>query len=163
MYSALAAAWLVATWNRSEEGLYPLAGPLLAQAGLIFALPAALMPLRAPSWRAVHGAVAVLLAAAVAATPSALGVDRREDAGAVASTLTRSVSPELALAAAVVAALAALLLPAARRGIWPVAGLGAAAIAVLLLPSEAIGAVPVVAGIWLSCVAVCVRAEVLRR
>ena len=61
------------------------------------------------------------------------------------------------------AALAAFLPPAAARGIWPVAGLGAAATAFLLLPVEAVNALPVVAGIWLCCVGVSVRAEVLRR
>ena len=52
---------------------------------------------------------------------------------------------------------------ALKRGVWPVAGLGAATIALLLLPVEAVNAVPVIAGIWLCCVGVSVRAEVLRR
>ena len=62
-----------------------------------------------------------------------------------------------------VAALAAFLPPAAARGMWPVAGLGAAATAFLLLPVEAVNPVPVVVGIWLCCVGVSGRAEVLRR
>ncbi len=124
----------------------------------------------------MFGASGVLLAAIVAGLsgatlplssrePSALRLDGSEAPGVVAGRLVDSLSarPELLLTALAVAALAALLPPAAERGIWPVAGLGAAATAVLLLPVEAVSALPVVAGIWLCCVGVSVRAEVLRR
>ncbi len=176
VYAAAAAAWLVATWNRSDEGLYPLAGAVLAPVGLALALPAALLPVRRAVWRAVFGASGVLLAAIVAGLsgatlplssrePSALRLDGSEAPGVVAGRLIDSLSarPELLLTALAVAALAALLPPAAERGIWPVAGLGAAATALLLLPVEAASALPVVVGIWLCCVGVSVRAEVLRR
>jgi eukaryotic-like serine/threonine-protein kinase len=176
VYAVLATAWLGATWNRSEEGLYPLAGAVLAPVGLLILLPAALLPIPRAVWRATFGAAGVLLAAVAAGLsgaalplssrePAPLGAEESEAAGAVAAGLLDSLTarPELLLAAAAVAMLAALLPPAARRGIWPVAGLGAAATAILLLPVEAVNAVPVVAGIWLCCVAVSVRAEVLRR
>jgi hypothetical protein len=163
VYSALAFAWLVATWNRSDEGLYPIAGPLLAPLGLTLLLGVVLLPIGRPVWRAVHGAVGIVLAAIVAGTTASLGISGFEDPAAVASSLGDAVGPELVVTAFVVAALAALLPPAAARGIWPVAGLGAAAVAVLLLPLAAVEALPAVAGIWLCCVAVSVRAEVLRR
>jgi hypothetical protein len=165
VYSALAVAWLVATWNRSDEGLYPVAGALLAPVGLTLLVPAALGPIRSAPWRAVYGAVAVVLAAIVLGTPASLGIAGLEDPAAVASALAGAVgsAPELIATVAVVAALSALLPPAAALGIWPVAGLGAAAIALMLLPVEEVGALPVVAGIWLCCIGASVRAEVLRR
>jgi hypothetical protein len=139
-------------------------------------LPAALLPVRRAVWRAVFGAAGVLLAGIVAGVggatlplssrePSALAVQGSDAPGAVARALGDALTarPELLLAAVVVAALAAFLPPAAARGMWPVAGLGAAATAFLLLPVEAVNPVPVVAGIWLCCVGVSVRAEVLRR
>ncbi|HET8652300.1 MAG TPA: serine/threonine-protein kinase [Gaiellaceae bacterium] len=165
VYAVLAAAWLVATWNRSREGLYPAAGAVLAPLGLTFLVPVVLAPVRSPVWRAIHGAVAVVLAAVVGRTVAPVGLDGSEDPGAVVSALGGALAarPELLLAVAVVAALAALLPPAAARGIWPVAGLGASAIALLLLPFDTPAALPVVAGIWLCCIGASVRAEVLRR
>jgi hypothetical protein len=124
----------------------------------------------------VFGAAGVLLAGIAAGVsgarlplssrePSALAVRGSDAPGAVARALGDAVTarPELLLAAAAVAALAAFLPLAAERGVWPVAGLGAAAIAFVLLPVEAVNAVPVIAGIWLCCVGVSVRAELLRR
>ena len=164
VYSALAAAWLVTTWHRSEEGLYPLAGAVLAPVGLGLLVPAVLTPIRKAVWRGVYAAVAVLVAAAAAGTPEALGIDGREDVGGVTSALASSLSSQPGLVAtALVAGLLAALLPlAARYGTWPVAGLGAVALAALLLPFEGVGTMPVVLGIWLSCVAVTVWAEVAR-
>ncbi len=176
VYAVLAAAWLVTTWNRSEEGLYPLAGAVLAPVGMVLLLPAALLPVRRAVWRAVFAAAGVLLAAVAAGVSgamlpvssraaSALDVEGSEAPAAVARALAGALAarPELALAVVTIAALAAFLPLAAERGVWPVAGLGAAATAVLLLPVEAVSAVPVIAGIWLCCVGVTVRAEVLRR
>ncbi len=176
VYAVLASAWLVATWRRSDEALYASVGAVLAPLGLMLLLPAMLLPVRRAVWRAVFGASAVLLAAVAAGIRGATlplsdraaaspGLEGREDPGPVASALVDSLAarPELLLTAAVVAGLAALLPPAAERGIWPVAGLAAVAIAALLLPVGAVNALPVVVGIWLCCVAVTVRAEGLRR
>ncbi len=176
VYAVLATAWLAATWNRSDEGLYPLAGAVLAPIGLVILLPAALLPIPRALWRAVFGAAGVFLAAIAAGVsgatlplssrePAPLGLQGSEATAAVAGGLVDSLTarPEVLLGAAAVAMLSALLPPAAQRGIWPVAGLGAVATAVLLLPVEAVNAVHVVAGIWLCCVGVSVRAEVLRR
>ncbi len=176
LYAALAAAWLVLTWRRSEEGLYAVAGALLAPLGLLMLLPVLLLPVRRAVWRAGFGAAAVGVAALFAGIRgSSLPLSDRDAAsphlegvggpGAAASALLDSVAarPELLLAAAVVAGLAALLPLAAERGVWPVAGLGAVSISALLLPIDAVNVLPVVVGIWLCCVAVTVRGDVLRR
>jgi len=176
VYTVLAAAWLVATWRRSDEGLYPAVGPLLAPVGLLLLVPAALLPIRRAVWRATFGAAAVFTAAVVAGLREStlplsdrqavpLGIGGREDPGAVASALADALAarPEIGLTALVVAALAALLPLAAERGIWAVVGLGTAGIALLLLPIGNLSAVPVVAGIWLCCIGVTVRTETRRR
>jgi hypothetical protein len=175
VYALAASAWLLVTWRRSDEALYPLAGPALAPLGLTLLLPAVLLPVRRAAWRAAFAAGAVLLAAAAAGlrgTPLPLSdreaapadLDGLAGTGAVASTLLHSLAarPELLLAAAITAGLAALLPLAARRGAWPVAGLAAAAIAGLLLPSAELNGLPVVAGIWLCSTVGMVWAERVR-
>ena len=175
VYALGAAAWLLVTWRRSDEALYPLAGPALAPLGLTLLLPAVLLPVRRAAWRAAFAVGAVLLAAAAAGlrgTPLPLShreaapadLDGLAGTGAVASTLLHSLAarPELLLAAAITAGLAALLPLAARRGAWPVAGLAAAAIAALLLPSAELNGLPIVAGIWLCSTVGMVWAERVR-
>ena len=176
VYALVAGAWVVATWRRSDEGLYPTVGALLAPVGLLLLAPAALLPVRRAVWRAVFGASAVFAAAIVAGLRGStlplsdrqaapLGVDGREDPGAVFSALADALGarPEIALTALAVAGLAALLPLAAERGVWLTAGLGAAAIAALLLTIGSTSALPIVAGIWLCCIVVTVRAETFRR
>jgi hypothetical protein len=163
-YSVLAVAWIVATWRRPEEGLFAAAGPLLAPLGATALLPLAFLPVRSPVWRGVHAGVAVVLGGVAAGLAGAtlplsgrqapeLGLAGSEDAGAVVTALLGGFAarPELLVASLVVAALSALLPLATGRGLWPVAGLGAAALALLLLPAPAVNPVPVIAGIWLCC------------
>jgi hypothetical protein len=94
-----------------------------------------------------------------------LGLEGSDDAGAVLTALGRGLlaRPEVPLAAIVLGLVAALLPLAAARTLWPVAALGAAALAVLLLPVAAVQALPVVAGIWLCCAVVGVRAVLTGR
>ncbi|HEX2434567.1 MAG TPA: serine/threonine-protein kinase, partial [Gaiellaceae bacterium] len=66
VYSAAALAWLVATWRRPEEGLYAVAGPLLAPLGATALLPLAVLHVRNAIWRGIHVVLGVLLAAVVA-------------------------------------------------------------------------------------------------
>ncbi len=174
-YSVAAAAWVVATWRRPEEGLIATVGPLLAPLGAIALLPLVLLPVRSSVWRGIHAGLAVLLAGIVAglvgwtlplsgreARP--LGLAGSEDAGAVVSAFARGLAarPELLLAAVTLGLLAALLPLARTRGPWPIAALGAASLAALLLPVGAVHALPVVAGIWLCC-AVLVAGELRPR
>jgi hypothetical protein len=176
VYAGVSGGWLLATWRRSHEGFYPVAGAVLAPLGLMLVVPALLLAVRSAAWRAIHGAAAVLVAAVAAAVhgatlplsdrePSPLAIAGREDAGGVAATLADFLTarPEIVVTALVVAALAALLRPAAERGVWPVAALGGAATAALLLPVAAVNALPAVVGIWLCCVAATVRVDALRR
>jgi hypothetical protein len=174
-YSVAALAWIVATWRRPEEGLIATVGLLLAPLGAIALLPLVLLPVRSAVWRGIHAGLAVLLAGIVAglvgwtlplsgreARP--LGLAGSEDAGAVVSAFARGLAarPELLLAAVTLGLLAALLPLARTRGPWPIAALGAASLAALLLPVGAVNALPVVAGIWLSC-AVLVAGELRPR
>ena len=159
-YCIGAAAWIAATWRRPEEGLVATAGPLLAPAGALTLLPLAFLPVRSAPWRAVHAALGVLLAATAAGSPEHLGIATSEDPSAVATALLGALTanPEVPLTAVVLGALAALLPPAAKRSLWLVAGLGTAALMLLLLPFGTLNAVPVVAGIWVCCLALGVKA-----
>ncbi|HMB18429.1 MAG TPA: serine/threonine-protein kinase [Gaiellaceae bacterium] len=170
VYSAGAVAWLVATWRRPEEGLYAVAGPLLALLGATALLPLAVLHVRSAVWRGIHVALGVLLAAVVAGLsgatlplsgrePPSLGIAGSEDPGAVVTALFRALveRPEVPIAALTLGLFAALLPLLCARGLWAIAGLGAAALAALLLPVASVQAVPVVAGIWLCCAILAVR------
>jgi eukaryotic-like serine/threonine-protein kinase len=169
-YSLAALVWLGATWRRPEEGLYAVVGPPLALLGATALLPIVLLPVRSAVWRGVHAALAVLLAGVVAGLTGAalplsersapsLGLAGSEDAGAVATALASALAhrPELLIAAVTLGLLAALLPLGTARGLWPIAGLGAAGLAALLLPVGAVNTVPVVTGIWLCCLALAVK------
>ncbi len=163
-YCVAALAWIVATWRRPEEGLFFVAGPLLAPLGATALVPLAFLHVRSAVWRGVHAALAVLVAGAVAGLVGAtiplsgrrapgLGLAGSEDAGAVLMALVDGLAarPELPLAALTLGILSAFLPIASARGLWPIAALAAAALAVLLLPVGAVHPLPVVAGIWLCC------------
>jgi Protein kinase domain len=175
-YGFAATAWLVATWRRPAEGLYAVAGPLLAPVGAITLLPLLLLPVRSAVWRGVHAAAAVLLAGVVAGLSQTmlplsdrqdpeLGLAGSRDVGAVLTALATGLAerPELPLAALTLGLLSALLPIAGSRGLWPLAALGAVSLAVLLVPVGAIHALPVVAGIWLCCAVLAVKTQTLRR
>jgi Protein kinase domain len=169
-YCLGAVAWIVATWRRPEEGLFGVAGPLLAPLGATALLPLAVLHVRSAIWRGVHAALAVLVAGTVAGLTGTtlplsgrrapeLGLAGSEDVGAVLTALQNGLAarPELPLAALALGILSALLPIACARGPWPIAALAAAALAVLLLPVGAIHALPVVAGIWLCCAVLALR------
>ena len=73
--------------------------------------------------------------------------------GAIFTALLKGFAarPELLLTALALGIVSALLPIAGRRGLWPLAMLGAGSLALMLLPVQAVHAVPVVAGIWLCC------------
>ena len=171
-YSLAATAWLVATWRRPEEALFASVGGLLAPIGALVLIPLALLPVRSARWRGIHAALAVLIGAVVASLagrnlplssrePPTLGLGGSEDVGAVVTAFVRGLAERL-VAALTIGLLAAIGPLAARRGPWPLAGLGALSLAVLLLPVGAVQALPVVAGIWLCC-AVLTAGELRRR
>src|SRR5918995_1752190 len=163
-YCLAALAWIVATWRRPEEGLFFVAGPLLAPLGATALVPLAFLQVRSAVWRGVHGTLAVLLAGTVAGLSGStlplsgrggpeLGVGGSEDVGAVFTALLNGFAarPELLLTALALGLVSALLPIAGRRGLWPLALLGAGSLAVMLLPVHAVHALPVVVGIWLCC------------
>jgi hypothetical protein len=65
--------------------------------------------------------------------------------------------PALAVEAVVLAAVAILLPVARTRGLWAVAGLGAAFLGASLLLAPGVAAAPLVVAVWATCLAVAVR------
>ena len=161
-YAAVALAWLILSWRDPRGGVCFAAGPLLAAFGALMLLPLAVQPARGALRKALHAIVGVLAAAAVAGlhgsplplTGTAVGdlglagTERPLDVlHAVASLLAEQrmlVTTALALALTAV-----LLRPAAARGLWGIAAIGAAQLALVLLAAPAIPAASVVIGTWL--------------
>jgi hypothetical protein len=165
VYATLACAWLALSWRTPRQGLFLALGPLLAPLLALGLLPLAAQAIRNPVRRALQVVTAVLLAAVVAglrhaslpftgaAPPKGLGIAGSTDAVAVAEALVRFLQshPALVLEAVVLAA-AAVAIPYVReRGLWWIAGLGAALIACTLLPAPAVAAVPLVLAAWATC------------
>jgi eukaryotic-like serine/threonine-protein kinase len=165
-YLAVALVILVASWRDARAGLLFSAGPLLAPLGLLALVPLAAQPARG-AWRRAFQAALALPAAAVVAglrdrslplgidDAGDLGLAGTESPGAVLQALWQSLveRPELAVAT-VGLATAAAVLPALRdRGPWGIAALGAGVLAVLLLGVPGASALPIVAGVWMLCLA----------
>jgi len=173
VYGFLACVWLALAWRSPEDGLFVTAGPLLAPIQALGLLPLAAQGVRSLPRRAVQVAVAVLLAAIVAglrhaslpftgaAPPKGLGIAGSQEPLAVAYALGRAAfdRPQLLLEALVLAA-AAVAMPFARaRGLWGIAGLGAAMIALTLLPAPSVAAAPLVVAAWATCIVLALRAR----
>jgi len=165
-YLAVALVILVASWRDARGGLLFSSGPLLAPLGLLALVPLAVQPARG-AWRRAFQAALALPAAAVVAglrdrslplgidDAGDLGLAGTESPGAVLQALWQSLveRPELAVAT-VGLATAAAVLPALRdRGPWGIAALGAGVLAVLLLGVPGASALPIVAGVWMLCLA----------
>jgi hypothetical protein len=165
-YLAVALVVLVAAWRDARAGLLFASGPLLAPLGLLALVPLAVQPARG-TWRCAFQAGLALPAAAVVAglrdgalplgvaDPGDLGLAATESPGAVLQALCQSLveRPELALATVGLAAAAAALPALRARGPWGIAALGGGLLAVLLLGAPSAAALPVVAGVWLLCLA----------
>jgi eukaryotic-like serine/threonine-protein kinase len=136
LYGVLASGWMLLNWRDARNGLLFVAGPLLTLFGLLPVVPLVVQRAAGAPRRAAHAALAVLTAALLAGiagdvlpmtgeAPGMLAVGPRTpvlDAGhAVWSSLA---GHPLTLSCAILFALAAALLPAARR----VAPLGVAAV-----------------------------------
>ncbi len=166
-YLVVAAVWLAVFWRDAGSGLTCAAGPVLAFVGALPLLPLACARVRNPVRRGLQGAAAVLLAASVAGlrheplppagdpSPLGLGIAGSESLTAVASALWGTLADEPAVAAgAIVAAGAAVLLPAAASGgLWGAAVFGAAYLAAWALVPTALGAgsvamLPAVLSAW---------------
>jgi hypothetical protein len=168
VYAAVAAFLLLLSWREPESGFLFALGPLLAPLAALGLLPAAVQGTSSAVRRALQVAAAVLFAGIVAGIrggslpfdgstpPRNLGLAGSDDPFDVASALWAALTARPALLLeAVVLALAAAALPYAReRGLWGVAGLGAALLAATLLPVAGVAAVPLVLAIWLTCAGV---------
>ena len=165
LYGAVACCWLVASWRAPREGLFLALGPLFAPVLALGLLPLASQGIRSTARRALQVVAAVVLAGLVAGLrhtslpftgappPKGLGIAGSDDPFAVAVALLRALeSHPVLLLEAVVLAAAALAIPYVReRGLWSIAGLGAAMIAAALLPAPAVAAVPLMLAAWATC------------
>jgi hypothetical protein len=165
VYAGIACAWLALSWRSPRHGLFLAVGPLLAPLLALGLLPLAAQGIRNPVRRAIQVAAAVVLAAVVAglrhaalpftgaAPPKGLGIAGSSDAIAVAEALARGLldHPALLLEAVVLAAAAVAIPHIRERGLWWIAGFGAALIAAALLPVPAVAAVPLVLAAWVTC------------
>jgi hypothetical protein len=153
LYTALAALWLLVTWNEPRATLLVALGPLLAPLAALGLLPLATTRVASPGRRGLAVALGVIVAAAVAgirhaslplvggAAPLGAGVGSSTGPLDVAGSLARAAAGQPHLLVEVGAlALVALLLPYVRgRGLWAGAGLGAGmlTVGVLALPGGA--------------------------
>jgi serine/threonine-protein kinase len=167
VYAALAVAWLALSWRDARAGLLVAAGPLLAPVAALGLLPLASQFARGRWRRAAQAGCGVLLCAIVAglrgttlpfdgsAPPLGLGIGGSTRPGAVARALADQLTahPVIAGEALVLAAAAALLPLARRRGPWPAAIFGAALLAGTALVAPAAAVLPLVGAAWLTAAA----------
>ncbi len=172
-YGALACVWLALSWRAPRQGLFLVLGPVLAPFLALGLLPLASQGIRSPVRRAAQVATAVFLAALVAglrhaslpftgaAPPKGIGIAGSDDPFAVAFALLRALESRPAvLLEAVVLAAAAVAIPHVReRGLWWIAGFGAALLAATLLPAPAVAATPLVVSVWVTCTVLALRAR----
>jgi eukaryotic-like serine/threonine-protein kinase len=173
VYSVLAAGWLALFAREPAGGVAIAAGPLLGPIHALGLLPLAVQTLSSPARRAAAAGGAVVSAAIVAGVrgsalpfsgdppPGGLGIAGSEDPGAVASVLWSALTaqPTLGLEALALAAGAAVLPYARKRGRWAVAGFGAALLALTLLPDPSVSALPLIVCIWATCAVLTLREE----
>jgi Protein kinase domain len=171
LYVLFAAALLALSWGEPETGLLCAAGPLLAPLSALGLLPLVTLRVRSAARRAGLVAAAVLAAGLVAGirnvpmpfdgavAPHDLGLAGSRSVADTASALWHALMSRPALATeTIVLAAAAALLPLVRaRGLWWVAGFGAALLPALLLPVPDVAAIPLVLSVWATCAVVAFR------
>jgi len=170
LYALVALALLAVMWREPERGLLFSLGALLAPIAGLGLFPLAALAVRSPVRRAVQAAAAVLVAGVVAgirgaplpfagASAPALGIAASGDPFTVLAALWGALlsSPALAVETVVLAAVAILLPLARNRGLWAIAGLGAAFLAAALLLAPGVAAASLVVAVWATCLAVAVR------
>jgi len=172
-YGALACVWLALSWRAPQDGLFLVAGPLLAPIHALGLLPLASQGIRSLPRRALQVTTAVVLAALVAglrhsalpftgaAPPKGLGITGSQEPFAVAVALWRALldRPQLLWEALVLASVAVAIPYARARGIWWIAGLSAAMIALTLLPVPSVAAAPLIAAAWATCTVLALKAR----
>jgi len=171
LYAAIAVGLIALSWPEPQTGLLGAVGPLLAPLSALGLVPLLALGVRSPARRALQCAAAVLAAALVAgirhtalpfdgaAAPHGLGLAGSRSVAATASVLWNALlsRPALVVEALALAAVAAFLPYARERGLWALAGLGAAALAATLLPVPDVASLPIVVSVWATCAAVALR------
>jgi hypothetical protein len=170
LYAVIALGLLATMWREPERGLLFSLGTLLAPIAGVGLFPLAALSIRSPSRRAVQATAAVLTAGIVAgirgsplpfdsASPPDLGIAASGDPFTVVSALWGALlsRPALAVMTIVLAAVAVLLPLARARGLWAIAGLGAAFLVAALLLAPGVAVAPLVVVVWATCLAVAVR------
>ena len=170
LYVAIALGLLVTMWREPERGLLFSLGAFLAPIAALGLFPLAALAVRSPARRAVQAVAAVLVAGVVAGIRGSplpfdgssapnLGIAASGDPFTVGSALWAALLSRPALAVeTIVLAVVAVLLPLARaRGLWTIAGLGAAFLAAALLLAPGVAAASLVVAVWATCLAVAVR------
>ena len=164
LYTTIAMAFFVLCWREPATGFLFALGPLLAPLSALGFLPLAAQVTRAATRRAGQVAAAVLVAGIVAGIrgaplpfdrsppPHDLGLAASGDPFHVASVLWQALTshPALAVEAVALGAAAAVIPLAKARGLWGIAGLGAALLAATLLPVPSVGAIPLVVAVWVT-------------
>ncbi len=176
LWGAAALAWLVLSWKRPREGLTFAFGPALAFVGLLPLLPLAALLVRTPTRRAVHvlagvGSAALLAGLAGDALPLAgahvpslgiTGADRITDV--LNALVTVGVANDSLVAGALVLALTAVLLPAARdRGLVVVIAVCAGQVALVAGAAKDIPLTATLPGTVVLCAALLTPAALRRR
>jgi hypothetical protein len=166
LYGGLATVLFVLHLRDPRAGFAFVLGPLLAPIGALGLLPLALQPVRSGVRRALQAGTAVLMAGVVTGLQhgslpfaggqaGSLGLDGERSPIHAASVLRHALlaHPTLALEALVIAAAAALLPLARRRGLWGIAIFGGALIAASLLAAPHANPIPPVVTTWATCIA----------
>ena len=163
-YAAVALAWLAVFWRDARAGLLFVAGPVLGALGALALLPLAVQPAGGRARRALQAFVGVLAAAAVAGirgeplpltgsiVPN-LGIDGTTRVTDVVQAIAMVVQDNVGmLVVAIVLALAATLLPdARRRGLKGIATLGVGQVALIVAFAPLVPPLPIVLGTCLLC------------
>jgi hypothetical protein len=167
VYAVLAGGWVALNWRDARAGLLLAAGPLLAPVAALGLIPLAVQVSRGQARRAVQAGAALLLAAIVAGLrraplpldggtpPLGLGITGSTRPTAVAHALWAQLTahPTLITEALILAAAAALIPKARKRGPWAAAIFGAALLATTALAAPAAAILPLVAASWLTAAA----------
>ncbi len=161
LYGAFALLWLALCWRDARLGLLFAVGPLLAPLGLLALVPLVVQPARGLVRRGAQAALAVLSAVLVAGvsgedlplagSPSAqLEITPLDSSGEVALAIRDALSLHpVIVAGAMIAAIAAAILPwARRRSRYGIVIVGTALLAGAVATGSGIVAVLLIALVW---------------
>jgi hypothetical protein len=171
LYGGFAICWFVLSWSNARTGLLFAVGPLLAPVGALALVPLAAQPARGSLRRGAHAALAILAAALVARASGdvvplagdgagSLGIAASDSSEHLAQALQGAlVGAPVLVAATIVAALAAMVLPLARaHSRYGVAAVGVAVLIGSLAAGLGPASVPIVVAGWGVAAALAARA-----